>query len=103
MLHNLEFLMHFIKNPTKQPSYDYCIQNHLGLSVLPLIAIIVFISILATAGAKYISSQINKEKYIQTKESMDEAIQAIIGWSVSNGRLPLDSEYPTMLTDHYKE
>lgn len=65
-----------------------CSTNEKGMTLLPLIFIIMIMGGLIAAGITVVAPLVKKAKYSDTQAAIDSAIKAIIGWSVANNRIP---------------
>ena len=65
-----------------------CGANEKGMTLLPLIFIIMIMGGLIAAGITVVAPLVKKAKYSDTQAAIDSAIKAIIGWSVANNRIP---------------
>ena len=68
-----------------------------GLTLIELAIVLVVIGILLGLGAGLISVLIKRLKYNESKEIVDAGVHAIIGYSVSTGRLPSSANLTSVL------
>ncbi len=59
-----------------------------GFALMPLILAVLIMGALIGVGLTIIAPRIKKEKYNLTTNRIDSAIQALVSWSATNGRLP---------------
>lgn len=77
--------------------YSTILFSSQGMSLLNVILLLMLIGVLATAGAKMVGPLVLRGKINETKTTINSAADAIISWSVTNGRLPKDTEFQTLL------
>jgi len=68
-----------------------------GMTLLNVIMLLMLIGVLAAAGAKMVGPLVQRGKINETKTTINSAVDALISWSVTNGRLPKDTEFQTLL------
>ena len=71
-----------------------------GFAMLPVILAVLFVGALIGVGLTIIGPRIKKEKYNQTQNAMDAAIQAVISWSATNGSLPNSTTFATVVKNN---
>lgn len=62
--------------------------NKKGVTLLPLILMIIIMGGLVVAGLGLVGSLTTKAKFNDTRNTIDAAIKAIVSWSVANNRIP---------------
>lgn len=72
------------------------ITNSYGLTMLPLIMFMFVIVGLVSAGYMMLAPKVQLGKTVESKAGLEKAVDAIISWSVANGRLPTAAEYATI-------
>lgn len=74
-------------------------KSNSGMALLNIIMLMVLVGALVVAGATLVAPLVRKGKINETKSSLNGAADAIISWSVANGRIPdsatFDSVVPT--------
>lgn len=68
-----------------------------GFALFPVILAVLIMGALIGFGLTLIGPRIKKEKYTQTHETIIAAIQAIVSWSLANGRLPDSSNLSSVV------
>ena len=63
-----------------------------GMSLMNVIMLLFLVGVLVTAGVKMMGPLVQRGKINDTKTSLNSAVDAIISWSVANGRLPTAAE-----------
>jgi type II secretory pathway pseudopilin PulG len=82
-------------NPTKHQT----VSSNSGMSLLNVIMLLVLIGTLVTAGISVIGPIISRGKINDTKTTINGSVDAIISWSVTNGRIPDSTNIATILTN----
>ncbi len=70
-----------------------------GSTLLVVICLFVLIGALVIAGTTIIGPQVKRGKINDTKTKLNSAVDAVISWSVANGRIPKNTEFQTILPD----
>ncbi|MBU0987870.1 MAG: hypothetical protein KKH68_11530 [Proteobacteria bacterium] len=65
--------------------------------MMPVILAVLFVGALIGVGLTIIAPRIKKEKYNQTQDTLDAAIQAVMSWSAANDRLPTATTFPMVV------
>ena len=65
------------------------VHNNRGITLLPLILMVVVFGALIGVGTGVIKQRVQKNQLLKTAESMTSAIQSILSWSIENGALPI--------------
>ena len=68
-----------------------------GFALMPLILTVLIMGALIGVGLSILAPRIKKEKYNQSNDTISAAIHAVTSWSVSNNRLPDNSEFPSIV------
>ncbi len=63
-----------------------------GLTLIELAVVLIVLGILLGIGAGIVSVLIKRVKYSESKEIVDAAVEGIVGFATSSGRLPTDAE-----------
>lgn len=63
--------------------------NNRGLTLLPLILMVVVFGALIGVGTGVIKQRVQKKQILAAAETMTSAMQSIISWSIENGALPI--------------
>lgn len=66
--------------------------SHSGMSLMNVIMLLFLVGVLTTAGVKMMGPLVQRGKINDTKTTVNSAVDAIISWSVANGRLPTATE-----------
>ena len=65
------------------------IRNNRGITLLPLILMVVVFGALIGVGTGLIKQRVQKNQLLKASETMTSAIQSILSWSIENGALPI--------------
>ena len=68
-----------------------------GMSLMNVIVLLMLIGVLVMAGSALVGPLVKRGKINDTKTIINNNVDAIISWSVVNGRLPSSSEYIAIL------
>ncbi|MBI4826438.1 MAG: prepilin-type N-terminal cleavage/methylation domain-containing protein [Nitrospirae bacterium] len=68
-----------------------------GFSLVELSIAIVIVGILIAMGMKMLVPLVERTKRSATRETVDAAVEAVIGFAETNGRLPSDLEFPGLV------
>lgn len=68
-----------------------------GMSILNVIMLLMLIGVLVIAGASLVGPLVKRGKVNDTKTTITSNVDAIISWSVTNGKIPTDTEYTAVL------
>ncbi|MBI4843513.1 MAG: prepilin-type N-terminal cleavage/methylation domain-containing protein [Nitrospirae bacterium] len=68
-----------------------------GFTLVELAVVIVIIGLLVTIGVKLLTPLVERTKRSDTNETLDAAVEAIIGYAEVNNRLPSVSEFATVV------
>ncbi len=63
--------------------------NDKGITLLPLILMVVVFGALIGVGTGVIKQRVQKKQHLMAAETMTSAMQSIISWSIENGALPI--------------
>lgn len=77
--------------------YKKFIRSCHGFTMLPLILFMFIIVGLVSAGMLLVGPKVQLGKAVETKAGLEKAVDAIISWSVANGRLPDVAEIQAIL------
>lgn len=77
------------------PSTFTCSRS--GMSILNVIMLLMLIGVLVIAGASLVGPLVKRGKVNDTKTTITSNVDAIISWSVTNGKIPSDTEYTAVL------
>jgi hypothetical protein len=69
------------------------------MTLLNVIMLLVLVGALVTAGISVIGPIISRGKINDTKTTINSSVDAIISWSVTNGRIPDSTNIATILTN----
>lgn len=75
----------------------YPFRNRSGLALLPTILLFVLLGVMIATGIKMLLPVIQRAKVTSSRSSMEKGVQAIISWSITNGRLPKQTEITSIL------
>lgn len=64
------------------------LRSRCGMSLMNVIMLLMLVGVLTTAGIKMMGPMVQRGKINDTKTTINSAVDAIISWSVANGRLP---------------
>lgn len=70
-----------------------------GMTLLNIVMLIMLLGALVLAGYALVSPLTKRGKIAETKKILAANVDAIISWSVANGRLPTQSEFQTILAN----
>lgn len=73
------------------------IRSSQGFTMLPLILFLFVIVGLVSAGMLLVGPRVQLGKTVDTKTGLEKAVEAIISWSVANGRIPVATEIQAIL------
>ncbi len=73
------------------------LKSRYGFTMLPLILFLFVIVGLISAGYMMLGPKVQLGKTVETKAGLEKAVDAIISWSVANGRIPTNTEYQGVL------
>jgi len=80
------------------------IQNNKGLTLLPLILMVVVFGALIGVGTGIIKQRVKRNQQQKAAQTMTSAVQSIISWSIENGTLPIwGNNIPDTDTDEFCE
>ena len=65
------------------------VHNNRGITLLPLILMVVVFGALLGVGTGVIKQRVQKIQQQKTAETITSAIQSIFSWSIENGTLPI--------------
>ncbi len=65
------------------------VHNNRGITLLPLILMVVVFGALIGVGTGVIKQRVQKKQLLMTAETMTSAMQSILSWSIENGALPI--------------
>jgi hypothetical protein len=72
-------------------------KSRYGFTMLPLVMFMFVIVGLISAGYMMLGPKVQLGKAVETKAGLEKAVDAIISWSVANGKLPDTSQYQAIL------
>jgi len=80
------------------------VQNNRGITLLPLILMVVVFGALIGVGTGIIKQRVQRNQQQKAAESITSAIQSIFSWSIENGALPIwGDNTPDTTTDEFCE
>jgi hypothetical protein len=68
-----------------------------GFTMMPLILFMFVIVGLISAGYMMLGPKVQLGKTVEAKAGLEKAVDAIISWSVANGRIPKDTEFASTI------
>lgn len=68
-----------------------------GFSLIEMAIVMTIVGLLMAAMIPTVTSQIEQQKRIETRKQLDETISALLGYAVTNGKLPCPAN-PTIAT-----
>lgn len=71
--------------------------NKKGMTLLPLILMIIIMGGLIVAGITLVGPLATRAKVNETKDTLNAAVDAIVNYAASNGRLPDNTQFPTIV------
>ncbi len=71
--------------------------NKKGMTLLPLILMIIIMGGLIVAGITVVAPLAKRGKTNETKDTLNAAVDAIVNYAGSNGRLPDNTQFPTIV------
>jgi len=71
--------------------------NKKGMTLLPLILMIIIMGGLIVAGITLVGPLTTRAKVNETKDTLNAAVDAIVNYAASNGRLPDNTQFPTIV------
>lgn len=72
-----------------------------GFTLIEIAIILVIIGILVSLGVALIGPLTKRAKYIESKEIVNAAIESVIGYSITHGKLPHQVTFPTVVRNPY--
>jgi len=80
------------------------VQNNRGITLLPLILMVVVFGALIGVGTGIIKQRVQRNQQQKAAQTMTSAVQSIISWSIENGALPiLCDNTPDAIIDEFCE
>jgi len=80
------------------------VQNNRGITLLPLILMVVVFGALIGVGTGIIKQRVQRNQQQKAVQTMTSAVQSIISWSIENGALPIwGDNTPDATTDEFCE
>lgn len=73
------------------------LRNRSGLALLPTIMLFVLLGVLIATGIKMVQPLVQRAKVSSSRVSIEKGVQAIVSWSIAQGRLPRDTEIAAIL------
>ena len=64
-----------------------------GMALMPMVLVILIAGALVGVGTSLIGPAAERMRVSATRQRIDRATRAIVGWSVAHGRLPTDTEF----------
>lgn len=68
-----------------------------GMSLMNVIVLLMLVGVLVMAGSALVGPLVKRGKITDTKTTITSAVDAIISWSASNGKIPTNTEYTAIL------
>ena len=84
-------------NSPSSKHYSRFARSRRGFTMMPLILFMFVIVGLVSAGMLLVGPRMQLGKTVEAKAGLEKGVDAIISWSVANGRLPADVEFSAIL------
>lgn len=71
--------------------------NQKGFTLIELAMVLVVIGIVISLGVSLIGPLTKRVKYTESKEIVNAAVESVIGYAITNGKLPDNTKFPTIV------
>ncbi len=72
--------------------------HHPGFTLMGVAIILVLVGILLASGARFMSSVVKRSKILETKKTIDAAVESLVIYGTSNNELPASASFASTLT-----
>ncbi|MBI4826440.1 MAG: putative metal-binding motif-containing protein [Nitrospirae bacterium] len=75
------------------------IKDTKGIALIQLVLLVILIGVLVAYGIRQLGPEVAKEKRLNTKNKIDAAVQAVVGFAAANDHLPTIAQFPGVVRD----